>query len=235
MIDESDYQIGMKLLERIIKQNRSSKGIDDSGMMNECKLCGYVWNTRKGENNSKLCPSCRSSLWDRSDVREVRCNRCGHAWITAKKNPPKCPDCGSKRWEAETIKIICSKCGMRWDDQMREGRPIVCHVCGELGPDDYIFGRARKGTLKDVTKNRTSLMNKDVLIEMWSNDDDLFREVTLRNNGFSPEQATVIVRFDRGIPVPTIASDVSMSVSQVMNIILPYMAICESMGVESWS
>ncbi|TQS78441.1 MAG: hypothetical protein A3204_05310 [Candidatus Methanarcanum hacksteinii] len=70
---------------------------------------------------------------------------------------------------------------------------------------------------------------------MWSNDDDLFREVTLRNNGFSPEQVTVIVRFDRGIPVPTIASDVSMSVSQVMNIILPYMAICESLGVESWS
>lgn len=237
MIDENNYQIGMRRLERIIGPNRSYEGSDDCNQINECKLCAYVWSTDSKEKRSQVCPSCRTTRWNCEDVREVRCLRCGYDWITSRKKPSKCPSCGSKRWDKETLPIICKKCGMRGDDKMKDGDPIICQVCGDLSPDEYRIGKTRKDSLKDVMEREKCgiPLNEKVLGEMWGTEGDYYRVVLLRKRGLTPEQADIIVRFDKDESIPDIASSMGISVSTVMNSVVPYMELCESMGVRSWN
>ena len=238
MIDENDYQMGMKRLGRIVEQNRSVHEADDRWCVNECRLCGYVWNAENGGERPKVCPMCRSSLWDREDAKKVRCHRCGHEWITSSgRDPVMCPSCKSRRWKRKKLPIICNRCGERWNDQLKDGETVCCPVCGPLGPGEYRLGKTRRRSLKDVANpERTGMeLTEDMLRDMWKEDEDLFRVVRLRNSGLTSDQADIIVRFDRGTMVPDIAIQMSMSVSAVMDVVLPYMALCESMGVRSWS
>ncbi len=235
LIDENDYQIGMRRLERIINQNQSCESTDNNPI-NQCKLCGYVWNTGGNDEKPKICPLCRSTLWDCEEARKVKCLRCGYIWLT-KKNPSKCPSCGSKRWNKETLAIICKKCGMRWEDKVKDGIPISCPVCGDLESDEYKVGRIRKESLKDVTdrRKRSIPLDEKILKEMWDTEGDLYRSVLLRKHGLTPEQADIIVRFDHDESVPEIASSMGISVSEVMDSVIQYMKLCESLGVKSWN
>lgn len=237
MIDEKDYQMGMLRLERIAERSRTVHDGDDGWRVNECRLCGHVWNSAAGSERPKMCPMCRSSLWNRPNVRKVRCYRCGHEWNTALDSPVMCPSCKSKRWKSKTLSLGCCICGACWEDPLKQGVPVSCPECGVLGDKDYKVGKIHKKTLRDVTDHRGSeiLLDEGILNEMWGRDGDIFRAVCLRNHGLTSEQADIIVRFDRGEPVPDIASEMSMPVSKVMDVVLPYMELCESMGVRAWS
>lgn len=78
-------------------------------------------------------------------------------------------------------------------------------------------------------------LNEKVLGEMWGTEGDYYRVVLLRKRGLTPEQADIIVRFDKDESIPDIASSMGISVSTVMNSVVPYMELCESMGVRSWN
>ncbi|WII07991.1 hypothetical protein PED39_02005 [Methanomassiliicoccales archaeon LGM-RCC1] len=237
MIDEKDYQIGMLRLERIVERNRTVHDADDRWCVNECKLCGYIWNAESESERPNVCPMCRSSLWDRPNVRKVMCYRCGHEWITSSESPMMCPSCKSRRWKNELLPLECCRCGSTWEDTFKQGVPVTCPKCGVLKPEQYKVGRIHKKTLRDVTEHRNNRVSLDesILKEMWGIDEDLFRSVCLRKHGLTSVQADIIVKFDRGESVPDIASDMSVSVSTVMDVVLPFMRLCESMGVRTWS
>lgn len=237
MIDEKDYQMGMLRLERMVERNRTVHDADERWCVNECKLCGYIWNSESGSERPKVCPTCRSSLWDRPNVRKVKCCRCGHEWITSCESPTMCPSCKSRRWKNKLLPLECCKCGSRWEDTLKKGVKVTCPECGVLGEKEYKIGKIHKKSLREVTDHRNSRvsLNENILDDMWSRDEDIFKAVCLRNHGLTSEQADIIVKFDNGESVPDIAADMSMSVSAVMDVVLPYMRLCESMGVRSWS
>ena len=166
-----------------------------------------------------------------------KCNRCGHEWITACESPMMCPSCKSRRWKNRMLPLECCRCGTRWQDALKQGVPVKCPECGPIGSDEYKVGKIHKKTLRGVTDHRNNpiSLSESILREMWDTDEDLFRSICLRNHGLTSVQADIIVRFDRGESVPDLASDMSVSVSTVMDVILPFMKLCESMGVRSWS
>ncbi len=221
--------MGMRRLGRIVIQTKSCEA---TGKVRSCRLCGHIWESKKSSGEPKCCPKCRSSLWDRQAVGTVTCRRCGHMWSTTMEHPPKCPSCGSKRWDADILTVVCASCGRRWLSILRKGDSVRCPVCGELGPGGYhIEGAKRSGRPRRMEVP----LSEDILLVMWRMDNELNRAVFLRNSGLTPEQADVIVSFDRGDSVPEIASRMSMPVSEVMESVLPFMGLCESMGAKSWS
>ncbi|MBP5203097.1 MAG: hypothetical protein J6Z16_00395 [Candidatus Methanomethylophilaceae archaeon] len=222
----------MRRLERIVMQGQSGAVRERPYKVRTCRLCGHVWESRKEGGEPNNCPKCRTSLWDNQKVELVSCRRCGHTWATTMARPSKCPSCGSKRWDAETLTVVCGTCGCRWDSSLRKGEPVSCPECGDLEPGGYRVesvkrarGRIRGG----------APLSEGMLKAMWEMDDDLDRALLLRNNGLTPEQADAIVSFDRGATVPDIASRMSMPVSEVMDAVLPFMSLCESLGAKSWS
>ena len=227
---EKGYESGMLHLALIAERGRAAGDGDSRLRINECNLCGYVWSARGGCGRPKVCPECRSSLWDRPDVRKAVCCRCGHEWITD-SHPVMCPSCKSRRWENELLPLECRRCGIRWNDALKRDDPVTCPKCGILGAGEYKVGKIRKKALN----NKGSPMDEKVLKEMRSIDKDVFIAACLRNHGLTPDQADIIVRFNRGESVPCIASDMSVPVSAVMNAILPYMELCESAGMKARS
>ena len=91
--------------------------------------------------------------------------------------------------------------------------------------------------MKDVTdrRKRSIPLDEKILKEMWDTEGDLYRTVLLRKHGLTPEQADIIVRFDCDESVPEIASSMGISVSEVMDSVIQYMKLCESLGVKSWN
>ncbi len=225
----------MRRLERIVRQNKVAE--DSKGRkrkVNACRLCGYVWKSRGKGDGPKNCPRCRTTLWDDENVSKVACERCGHSWATTKGRPPKCPSCGSKRWDEEVLTVVCNSCGRSWRSHLRKGDPVYCPQCGALGPGEYRTESIRKTARKAEHVDGVPL-DERALRAMWGMEDDIRKAVFLRNIGLTPEQADVIVSFDRGVLIPDIASRMSVPVSEVMGVVLPYMRICESMGARSWS
>ena len=216
----------MKRLERIVRHSRSGRV---SSRVRTCRMCGYVWESRKDSGMPKSCPKCRSTLWDSRTVGTASCRRCGHAWTTTMGRPPKCPSCGSKRWDADILTVVCCSCGRRWKSALKKDEPVACPECGELPPSGYRVESA------EIPDSGEAPLSEAVLEAMWKVEDDLDRAVFLRNIGLTPEHADVIVSFDRGDPVPDIAARMSMPVSEIMEAVLPFMGLCESMGVRSWS
>jgi len=235
MIDESEFQMGMRRLERILHDGVQTVDADPEVRMNVCKMCNHVWRSR-GDSTPKHCPACRSTLWDSDEARTVRCYRCGHTWTTTRADIVRCPACRSKKWDRETVMLVCRRCGSRWEDTVRDGAEVSCPECGVLSRSDYRAASKEKETLATVSKpHRDSALSEDALRSMWEEDGDLVRSMYLRNLGMSAEQADVIVQFDGGMTATEIACRMSMPVCDVMRIVLPYMELCESMGVRSWS
>ncbi len=189
MIEESEFQKGMKRLERILNERRLSKdGHDGSdGRMNICRVCNHAWASR-GDAPPKLCPACRSRFWNRDDLRTVRCLRCGHSWTTTKDEITRCPNCRSKKWDQKTVALICRKCGSRWNDTLRADEDVLCPKCGLLRREDYRTTSQGKETLANFSEPPSKIaLNEDMLRRMWSENDALLRSACLRNQGISAE------------------------------------------------
>ena len=235
-MDEWEFQLGMERLRNMVSDAPASHiGDEESVGKNVCRMCHHTWSSQ-GKSKPKVCPKCRSTLWDCDTAKRVVCYRCGYGWVTVKSHPTKCPSCGSKRWEQKMLRITCNKCGQHWEDPLKEGSSVTCPSCGILGSGDYTINRIRvKSLAGTLGSGRDSLLDEELLRGMQTAGDELQKTLFLRRNGLTSEQADIIVMFDRGDNVPSIASLLSVPVSQVMDVVIEYMRVSEAMGMKSWS
>lgn len=237
-MDEEGYQKGMKRLGRMAVQNAPMEKAGEEMRSNQCKLCGYVWKTGMDDDVPRVCPECKTSLWNRKGARKVKCKRCGHTWATTTKAPAMCPSCKSRRWKSATLTIVCKRCGSSWDDTLKKGDIVSCPACGVLFKDEYSVCKPRKVSLKNVTdpkRKKTVPLTEKTLRDMWKEENSMYKAVLLRKCGLSQEQADIIARFDSGEYVPEIAVDMRIPLSRVMDSVIPYMELCEYLGVRSWN
>ena len=69
-MDESEFKDRMGRLSRIVQANREN-GNKSEARQCLCRICGHRWNARTESGRPRTCPSCRSSLWDRKELRAV--------------------------------------------------------------------------------------------------------------------------------------------------------------------
>jgi len=69
----------------------------------ECEVCGHKWESR-GSNLPRICPKCRSGVWNGHKCPLRYCFRCGYKWYGGlDKLPQRCPRCHSLRWNLEVL------------------------------------------------------------------------------------------------------------------------------------
>lgn len=89
-----------------------------------CYRCGHIWEPEGGER-PRLCPRCRSSVWDVPVAKDAVCPVCGHAWRRTDIREP-CPACGAG---TETPGLLhCSQCDHEWLPR-GDGHPLRCPAC----------------------------------------------------------------------------------------------------------
>ena len=216
----------MKRLDRICR----SEGDDSVSGINVCSVCGNVWSSRCGGSSPKTCPSCRSALWNRSGVRKANCFRCGHIWITSGSRPLRCPSCRSRLWYRKELTITCLKCGKVWTDPVHKGCGVTCPSCGLLSRKEYSV--SAKHPDDSGSGGAEGILTECIIAEMQSMEGTISRTLYLRNKGLTPLQADIIVRFCRGESVPEISSRMLLPVAETMRIVLPYIELCDSGGME---
>ncbi|MBR2255042.1 MAG: hypothetical protein IJ856_04410 [Candidatus Methanomethylophilaceae archaeon] len=172
---------------------------------NVCRMCGHVWKMNVNGKVPKVCPSCRSTLWNRQGAKEVRCVLCGHSWTTMLDEPLRCPSCKSKRWNRAYTPADTA------DPYQSDGR---------LTGQEMAFRR-----------RMLTLFDRDTLDALHRSRSMREKEGVLVGRGMTVDQSDVVILFDGGVPIPEIASRMSMSVSDVMDILVPYMDACEARRV----
>lgn len=74
-----------------------------------CKRCGYGWKYYADKPKPRICPNCRSRLWEtprptpapRISETRRKCFKCGHEWGARKAaRPCACPACHSRMWDS---------------------------------------------------------------------------------------------------------------------------------------
>lgn len=151
-MDESEFKDRMGRLSRIVQANRES-GNGPEARQCLCRICGHRWNARTESARPRTCPSCRSSLWDRKELRTVRCYRCGHEWRTSLPHPPRCPSCTSDKWDLKTVAVRCRKCSSVWYDPLSVDKISKCPQCGPV-PRDMISPASKNSMTQTMKTNQ---------------------------------------------------------------------------------
>lgn len=91
-----------------------------------CYRCGNSW-VQEGFSRPRLCPRCKTSLWDEPVSKQARCSECGTEW-TRKAIGEPCPQCGSTKDDSEPGSLHCNQCDHVW---LRRGDhdPKRCPMC----------------------------------------------------------------------------------------------------------
>lgn len=115
----------------------------------KCPHCGYEWETwnRSGPLKCGKCHRPFPNPYSPNPGQEVKCPYCGHSWVTrSKMNTVLCNKC-FKQFEIrnheipiivpvenEIIKVICSKCGHKWEyhGNRKLGELDTCPFCNQL-------------------------------------------------------------------------------------------------------
>lgn len=59
----------------------------------------------------------------------LRCSRCQYEWVPRRDTLPlRCPRCRSVKWNEQTLRLECRRCGHVWNS--RDGDPRRCPACG---------------------------------------------------------------------------------------------------------
>lgn len=230
MIEESEFQIGMKRLENIVRSFRSFSAEDrseDVRKINVCNVCGHTWKVRAKHPHPRLCPKCRSSFWDSSMVARYKCNRCDYEW-RSESLPVRCPSCRTRTWNSPQLDVSCRICGHQWKDPAKVFYRLRCPVCGDSDSESIVIS-PRKDSYEEAQDIRTVLTEETVRAS-WLVEDPYFRTVTLVNRGLSPKNANIVVRFDNGSTATAIALEMSIPICDVMSVISDYSELIESMG-----
>lgn len=59
---------------------------------------------------------------------EKTCVRCGYTWGSTSKNPRRCPQCGTYKWDKVPETYDCLRCGHTWTAK-RDWPPKRCPKC----------------------------------------------------------------------------------------------------------
>ena len=113
------------------------KGMQDEAMIYMCNICHHRWTPSKNRvrqsggnplQKPKVCPKCRSALWNREDMVKNKCRRCGHEWVAVSDSVYKCPKCLSARWRVPPEYCRCKICGYVWEKKTK-ATPKACPSC----------------------------------------------------------------------------------------------------------
>lgn len=194
-----DYSIGMtRLID--IATNRGGALTDTGGgrigrmaERNVCMMCGHTWKKSSVRAPPRVCPACRSSLWNCKDIVRHTCLRCGHSWNSHQEDPLRCPGCKSKIWNK------CIDPPAEAEDDMEALSPPVDEdvLRKVLGPSASPDG---------------------VLSVLQTSQNDSGKAVALVDKGFSVLDAEIVLRNERGIDAVTIALDTGATFSHVMKV-----------------
>jgi len=165
-------------------------------------------------------------MWDKEGVRTVSCIRCGHSWKTTGDHPTRCPSCKSKKWDLETVDIVCKRCGAHWADPLRAGTTLVCPSCGQSDRKGMTISNKQR-RLGDSASVPVSLT---MIREMRKKTDDESKVRLLTSLGLSTMDAEIVVRFDRGMRAVPISRELDVSLENVMAAVIPYIEACDSAG-----
>lgn len=133
-LEVEDYEYGMRSLAVIAGRSarfptRASGRTSGVGAVNVCALCGYMWE-QEGRTKPGRCPSCRSTRWDRYDLKRHKCNMCSYRWMSADESPSRCPGCHSRQWSFDVKRYECGDCGRISSYKIGGSAPSVCPDCG---------------------------------------------------------------------------------------------------------
>lgn len=222
-MDESEFKDRMDRLSRIVQANRES-GNGPEARQCLCRICGHRWNARTESVRPRTCPSCRSSLWDRKELRTVRCYRCGHEWRTSLPHPPRCPSCTSDKWDLKTVAVRCRKCSSVWYDPLSVDKISKCPQCGPV-PRDMISPASKKSMTQNMKTNqrRRGSSPPSEMYDVFNGSDSAdISEKALIGKGFSAEQAGILHEFICGAGAVEIACRRGKSLEEVLNVVSPY-------------
>ena len=215
-------------LRQLYDEEQSGYGLD----MHKCKLCSYEWGVNRKHPKPKLCPSCRSTLWDQSDVVKHKCRRCDHVWFSLDAHPVRCSSCKAKTWNSPYLIIRCNRCGKEWKDQLKKSNDFKCPTCGAIDEDDIrVVSRFRKEE-KEV---RPVVIDEDSISELIADDSRDSMADRLRVSGFDESGVEMVCSFIEGIDPITIARSRKVSFNTVMTVISPFAKVCEKQGRMPWN
>ena len=228
MIDETNFHIGMKRLEKLAQSSRrDSDKVSNERKINVCNICGHRWKACLNHPHPRVCPKCRSSYWDHDDIKHYECFRCGHKWLSARV-PVRCPSCRSRTWGTRRLNVRCKVCGAHWKDPVWVDGKMQCPECGNDDRDGIIISPSKMGEHGILSRNST--LNEDLIKGMRSANGPYFKTVFLVRNGLSSEHAGILVRLDGGSSATSIASEMALPVADVMTVVSAYIDLFQTEG-----
>jgi len=212
---------------------REQKGNGDDSM-HRCIVCGHTWSIRPDHPNPKLCPECKSTIWNRRDAHRCICMRCGHRWFSTDAHPLRCPSCKSKTWDSEFLMVRCSRCGSVWRDRM-DSDTFRCPQCGVVGREELCVVSRYDGRRRyDDSKRKGPVsLNREVVDRVRSVGRENRTEI-LMCSGLSRVESEILICFMDGEDPVSLAREQGIPLHDVMMTLAPYVRICDEEGA-AWS
>ncbi len=202
---------------------------------NRCMLCGYEWDRNPKHPEPKLCPSCKSTLWNHSDVMRHLCKRCDHVWFSLDEHPMRCPSCKSKVWDSQYLVVRCVRCDTKWKDPMRVQKTFRCPKCGPVDLDDIKIVSRHVPEQKEQPIRKSPLQIDvglaDSLISLGDHKERLYM---LSAKGYPDDEVDILCSFIDGQDPITMARDRNIPLNDVMMAIAPFAILCEKEGRMPW-
>jgi len=230
-------------LERIIyvlRQRYDGTAADveteDCSDMHTCYICGHSWKRTKNHPNPRICPVCKSTLWNRKDARKCLCKRCDHVWFSVDPHPLRCPNCKTKTWDAQYLMVRCEICGTKWKDAFRVSKNFRCPVCGPIDQSRVkVVSRYQTYQKKvDNDPDKRTIITREVSDVIISTTDVDSRTKAMMDNGLSVIEAEVLSKFIEGDDPITLARRNRISLHEVMMIIVSYVRESTERGDARW-
>ena len=221
-MDESEFKDGMERLSRIVQANRGRA----NGALCTCRVCGHRWNART-DARPRICPACRSTLWDRKNARTVRCNRCGHEWMTSLPHPSRCPCCASDKWNLKTVGVRCRRCSSLWYDPLSAGKKPECPRCGPVDRSEVLpITKRSKIQIRKAGQNKGGSSPYPELYGLFLEcDSAVVAEDVMIGWGFTSEQAGILHEFMCGTGAVEIARRRGKTLAEILDVVSPYVSV----------
>lgn len=107
------------------------------------------------------------------DGSRLRCSRCQYEWAPRRDSLPlRCPRCRSVKWNEQTLRLECRRCGHVWNS--RDGDPKRCPACGSYRwmDEPKMYECRRCGYRWEAKTSKTPARCPSCFSRSWSDETD---------------------------------------------------------------